>query len=217
MKNTCYILFSILILTACGNRIPLQANTSNQSLQSIIDKQNLMTIYDKELKADYKLSTSFQADKIDLVQITKNGSKTVKEDAFEYASDKALKTFFNEYFDNKFNEFSDDVMSINIEMNDLYLEKKFSTSTGATILTGNSNYSMNAIGSFEVQITYKQKDYNKEFEVAASDYNEFESFSAYSFIQKNSTEQNSLILQACFNRAIIKTDNVISNVLEVAY
>lgn len=204
MRNFFYISFLILILTACGTKIPLRTD---------IDDRILMPGDDKKLKANYELNTSFQSDEIDLLEIKKKGKKTLIEDAFEYSSNEALKTLFSKYFDNKFNELSDDVISINLEMKNLYLEKKFLTSTASTALKGYTKYSISAIGSFVIQITYKQKDYNKKFKVEASDYNESQKAGNWTTIQKDPTEQKSLILQSCFNRAIIKVDKLINNVL----
>ncbi|AFU68629.1 hypothetical protein P700755_001794 [Psychroflexus torquis ATCC 700755] len=108
-------------------------------------------------------------------------------------------------------------MDIEIELVDLLLIKRSASSIGSTLLTGNSQYNVNAVAVIHVNTTYKGKDYENEFEVNASAYNESQKIgngnSSFSITASNPMQQRAKLLESCLNKSIIQFDNFVSNVI----
>ncbi len=201
-----FFIFCALSLVSCSLRIPMQTNISNQTL---------LITDNKPIKADYNLISVIPNGPIKLVTIQRNGREYVQEKQFEYASETAFKKMFTNYFEGKYNSFEDNVINIKIKLLDLYMIQKNSTSSGMTIMTGNMKYKMVGVAEMSVDISYKGETYTKTLNIEASEYNESQNTNYGTYSKTNPTMQRSLLLQSTFNRAIIKVDNMVSQVLGV--
>lgn len=196
------ILFCILA-NACSTTIPLQTNLSDQTL---------LMAENKNIKANFVLNSEVPDGKIQQVYILKNGNRSGSKE-FDYKSETAFKQMWSSYFDNKFNNFSNDEMKITVTLKDLYLEEQSSTSIGGQLLTGNNKSNVEAAGVVNVEVEYKGETYQNEFKVSSSDYQETQSTSYGTFSKENPMEQRSTLLQNTLNRSIIQFDNFIRQVL----
>tara|TARA_R110002124_G_scaffold80533_10_gene213180 strand:+ start:21159 stop:21788 length:630 start_codon:yes stop_codon:yes gene_type:complete len=199
---TSLILFCILA-NACSTTIPLQSNLSDQTL---------LMAENKNIKADFILNSEVPDGKIQQVYIQKNGNRSGSKE-FDYKSETAFTQMWSSYFDNKFNNFSDDEMKITATLKDLYLEEQSSSSIGAQLFTGNNKSNVEAVGIINVEVEYKGETYQNEFEVSSSEYQETQSTEYGTFSKKNPMEQRSTLLQNTLNRSIIQFDNFIRQVL----
>jgi hypothetical protein len=84
----------------------------------------------------------------------KNGSSKENAQAFEYASTTAFTRLWDSCFSIKFNDYSDNKMDIEIELLDLLLIEKSASSVGSQLLTGNSNFNVDAVVVIHVYTTY---------------------------------------------------------------
>jgi major membrane immunogen (membrane-anchored lipoprotein) len=196
------LLFSILA-TACSTTIPLQTNLSDQTL---LNAEN------KNIKADFVLNSEIPDGKIQQVYYKKNGKQSGSNE-FDYKSETAFKQMWSSYFDNKFNDFSDDEMKITATLKDLYLEQQSSSSVGAQLFTGNNKSNVEAVGVVNVEVVYEGETYQDEFKVSSSEYQETQSTEYGTFSKENPMEQRSTLLQNTLNRSIIQFDNFIRQVL----
>lgn len=204
-----FILFIALILFAsCSSTIPLQANLSDQTM---------LLADNKDIKADYKLVSEVPDGDITLTSVMKNGNSKNNNQAFQYASTTAFNRLFDSYFSNKFNSYSDDVMVIKVTLINLKLVEKSATSVGSTLLTGNSQYNVDAVAKINANIKYNGNVYENEFKVVASEYNESQAVSSgdytYTVTQNNAMQQRSQLLENCLNKAIIQLENYVSSVV----
>lgn len=199
------ILFSILA-NACSTTIPLQTNLSDQTL---------LMAENKNINADYVLNSEMPDGKIQQVYFQKNGNRSGSKE-FDYKSETAFKQMWTSYFDNKFNDFSDDEMKITTTLKDLYLEEQSSTSIGGQLLTGNNKSNIEAVGVVNVVIEYKGETYQNEFKVSSSDYQETQSTNYGTFSKENPMEQRSALLQNTLNRSIIQFDNFVRQILSAS-
>lgn len=196
------VLLSILA-SACSTTIPLQTNLSDQTL---------LMAENKNIKAEYNLVSEVPDGQIQEVYYQKNGNRSGSQE-YEYKPETAFKTMWSSYFNNKFNDFSDDHMKVTATLKDLYLEQESSTSVGAQLLTGNSKSNVEAVGVVNVQIEYKGESYQNEFKVSSSEYQETQSTSYGTFSKENPMEQKSTLLQSALNRSIIQFDNFVRQIL----
>ena len=199
---TILILFSILT-TACSSSIPLQTNLSDQTL---------LNADNKNIKADVTLNSEVPNGTVKEVYYKKNGNRS-GDTEYEYKSETAYKEIWSSYFNNKFNDYADDEMKVTATLKDLYLEQHSSTSVGAQLFTGNAKSNVEAIGVVHVEVEYKGENYENEFEVSSSDYQETQSTQYGTFSKENPMDQRSTLLQGTINRSIIQFDNFVNQIL----
>jgi major membrane immunogen (membrane-anchored lipoprotein) len=207
-RTTITLIFCCILATACSTTIPLQ---------TILNSQTLLEAKNKNIKADFTLNSKVPKGKITEYFYKKNGKKSNTKD-FDYKSTTAFKKMWSSYFDNKFNDFSDDKMKINVTLNDLYLKQQMTTSTGHAILTGmfgaaDSKSNVEAVADITLIMEYKGNSYKKEFNPSTSDYQETHSTNYATFSKKNPTEQRAVLLQNVLNKSIIQYDNFVNQVL----
>jgi hypothetical protein len=171
----------------------------------------------KNIEADYNLVSNVPDGYITLRSVMMNGNSRENTQAFEYASTTAFTRLWDSYFSSKFNDYADNKMNIKIELLDLLLIEKSASSVGSQLLTGNSKFNVDAVAVIHVYTTYKGKDYENEFEVNASGYNESQNMrsgnSTYSITASNPMQQRAKLLESCLNKSIIQFDNFVSNVI----
>ena len=208
MKKILLLLLASMVLTSCSVTIPMQSNLSDQTM--LIAKN-------KDIKANYTLSSRVSDGQIVLTSVMRNGNESNNQGNLEYASETAFKRMWSTYFSSKFNEYADDEMEVLVELVDLRLRQKSGTSVGETLFTGNTKYNVEAIAVVYFSVDYNGENYNKEFEVVASDYNESQSMQSgnynYSVNQKNPTQQKSKLLENSLNKSIIQFENFVSAVI----
>jgi hypothetical protein len=198
----------VLLLTSCSSTIPLLTNLSDQTM---------LMADNKNIEADYNLVSNVPDGYITLRSVMMNGNSRENTQAFEYASTTAFTRLWDSYFSSKFNDYADNKMNIKIELLDLLLIEKSASSVGSQLLTGNSKFNVDAVAVIHVYTTYKGKDYENEFEVNASGYNESQNMrsgnSTYSITASNPMQQRAKLLESCLNKSIIQFDNFVSNVI----
>lgn len=199
---TTLILFTVLA-SACSTTIPLQANLSDQTL---------LMAENNNIKANYVLNSEVPDGTIQQAYILKNGNRSGSQE-FEYKSETAFKQMWSSYFENKFNNFSNNEMKITATLKDLYLEEQSSTSIGGQLLTGNNKSDVEAVGIVSVEVQYDGETYENEFKVSSSDYQETQSTNYGTFSKENPMEQRSTLLQNTLNRSIIQFDNFVRQIL----
>lgn len=209
MKKVYLLLIAVTFaFTSCAVKIPLQSNISDQTM---------LLAKNKNIKADYVLSSAVPNGPLALVAVQRNGKESVNEKAFEYDSELAFSKIWDSYFSSKFNAYSEEVMEVEVNLLDLYLKQVSSTSAGESLFTGNAKYNVEAVAVVEFTVNYKGKEYQNSFEVSASEYNESQSMQAggvsYTKTAENPTQQKSKLLESCFNRSIIQFENFISSVV----
>lgn len=203
MRNLITVLFLAIVATACSTTIPVQSS---------LDERTLLMADNKNINVDYNLTSDVPNGPITEVYVQKNGNQSSSK-RLEYASETAFNEIWREYFDNKFNSFSDDSMIVNVNLKYLYLEENSATSTGMTILTGNSKSNVEAISVVEVQIDYKGESYRNEFKVSSSGYQETQSTEFGTFSSTNPMQQKSELLQSSINKAVMQFDNFVQSIL----
>jgi len=209
MKKIYLLLIAVtFVSTSCSVKIPLQSNLSDQTM---------LLAKNKDIKAEYVLSSAVQNGPLAMVSVQRNGKESVNENAFEYDSEIAFAKIWDAYFSSKFNSYAEDTIEIEVSLLDLYLKQVSSTSAGESLLTGNAKYNVEAIAVLEFTVNYEGKTYKNSFEVNASEYNESQSMQAggvsYTKTAENPTRQKSKLLESCFNRSIIQFENYINSVV----
>lgn len=208
MKKIILPILATLLLTSCKVTIPMQSNLSDQTM---------LLAENKNIKANYKLKSNVADGPIVLTSVMKNGNESNNQGSLEYASQTAFNRMWDSYFSSKFNDYSDDEMEILVELVDLRLRQKSGTSVGETLFTGNTKYNVEAIAVVYFSVNYKGNNYENEYEVIASDYNESQNMQSgsynYSVNQKNPTQQKSKLLESCLNKSIIQFENFITSVI----
>ena len=129
MKKIFYFLVVAVVLTSCTVTIPLQTNISDQTM---------LLAENRNIKANYTLVSNIPDGFIPYVYVNKNGSETMYNKSYKYASESAFKKIWNSYFSSKFNTYSKDQMEIEVTLKDLKLREQVSTSIGMSLLTGNT-------------------------------------------------------------------------------
>ena len=204
MNRIIVLSFLALLLTSCSSTIPLLTNLNDQTML-IADNKNI--------EADYNLVSNVTDGYITLRSVMKNGKSKENTQAFEYASTTAFTRLWDSYFSSKFNDYSDNKMDIKIELLDLFLIEKSASSVGSQFLTGNIKFNVDAVAVIHVYTTYKGKDYENEFEVNASGYNEIQNMRSGNSTYSNPMQQRAKLLESCLNKSIIQFDNFVSNVI----
>lgn len=193
----------MIFVSACSTTIPLQSNLSDQTM---------LMADNKNIKANYTLTSEVSDGLIDEVYVQKNGTRSTTKN-LEYASETAFNNIWSSYFSNKFNDFSRDTMYINVNLMDLYLKETSSTSIGATLFTGNSKSNVEAITKVFVEVEYKGETFKNEFEVSSSGYQETQSTEFGTYSKNNPMEQKAQLLEGSLNRAIIQFENFVSQII----
>lgn len=208
MKKITLIFILSILVTSCSVTIPTQTNLSNQTM---------LLAKNKNIKANYNLSSNVADGPIALTSVMRNGNESSNQGSLEYASETAFKRMWSSYFDSKFNDYADDEMDVLVELVDLRLRQKSGTSVGETLFTGNTKYNVEAIAVVYFSVDYEGENYNKEFEVIASDYNESQTMQSgnnyYTANQTNPTQQKSKLLENCLNKSIIQFENFVTAVI----
>lgn len=208
MKKITLIFILSILVTSCSVTIPTQTNLSNQTM---------LLAKNKNIKANYNLSSNVADGPIALTSVMRNGNESSNQGSLEYASETAFKRMWSSYFDSKFNDYADDEMDVLVELVDLRLRQKSGTSVGETLFTGNTKYNVEAIAVVYFSVDYEGENYNKEFEVIASDYNESQTMQSgnnyYTANQTNPTQQKSKLLESCLNKSIIQFENFVTAVI----
>jgi len=208
MKQIFYFLVVAVVLTSCSVTIPLQTNLSDQTM---------LLAENRNIKADYTLVSNIPDGFIPYVSVLKNGSETMNNSSYKYASESAFKKIWNSYFSSKFNSYSKDQMDIEVTLKDLKLMEQAATSIGMTMLTGNTTVNVDAIATIHVLVNYHGKKYENQFEVNASDYNESQQMKSgnyyYTINQNNPTQQKSKLLESCLNKSVIQFENFLRSIM----
>ena len=209
MRNLfCFLLIAAVAITSCSVTIPLQTNLSDQTM---------LLAENRNIKANFTLVSKISDGFIPYVSVLKNGSETVNNEAYKYASESAFNKIWNSYFSSKFNAYSKDQMDIIATLKDLKLREQAATSIGMSLLTGNSKVNVEAIATIHVLVNYQGKEYENQFEINASDYNESQQMKSgnnyYVVNQNNPTQQKAKLLESCLNKSIIQFENFLRSVM----
>ena len=205
MENK-YILAFFLVLIAlgaCSTTIPLQTN---------LDNQTLLSAENKNMKANFTLTSEIPDGVIEQVYVNKSGSETRSQE-LNYQPATAFNDIWSSYFNNKFNDFSTDQMNIDAVLVDLHLKENSATSVGVQLLTGNKKSNVEAVAVVDVEVEYLGEIYETQIEVSSSEYQETQSTNYGTISKENPMEQRSLLLQSVLNRSIVQFDNFVSQVL----
>lgn len=208
MKQLTLLFVLALSVISCTTTIPLQSNLSDQTL---------LLAENKNIKAMYVIKSNIPDGFLVMTSVMKNGTVTNYNESYKYASSSAFKNIWQSYFKNKFNDFSSDVMNVEVVLKDIRLKQNAATSVGLTLLTGNAKMTNEAHAEIYVKIDYKGKVYEKSFEVSESEYNESQMMKSgnytYTVNQTNPTMQLSKLLEACLNRSIVQFENYIRTII----
>lgn len=208
MKNLLLLSITALLLVSCSATIPLQASLNDQTM---------LLADNKNIKIEYTLDSNIPNGPITVTTIQKNGNARDRNDVLEYESATAFFRIWESYFSNKFNDYSEDVMDVNVDLVDLKLIQKSATSIGATMFTGNVKFNLDALAKVHVVVNYHGEKYENEFEVIASDYNETQTYSSgnsyYTASETNIMKQRAKLLESALNKAVIQFENFVSSVI----
>ena len=208
MKKLIILVMSILLFTSCVTTIPLQTNLSDQTM---------LLAENRNIKVNYVLITEISDGYIPYVSVLKDGTETINNVSYKYASETAFNRLWGSYFASKFSSYASDQIDVKITLINLKLVEQAATSIGMTILTGNTKVNMDAIGTFHVLVNYNDKLYENKFEVIASEYNESQQMkfgnTYYTANQTNPTQQKSKLLESCLNRSIIQFENYLRSII----
>lgn len=203
MKNLFTLILLSIFVSACSTTIPMQSSLSDQTM---------LMADNKNIEANYSLTSNVPNGKITEVYVQKNGNERSSQ-RLDYASETAFNNIWSSYFSNKFNDFSDETMNVNISLNELYLKETSATSMGVTFLTGNAKSNVEAITEVYVEVDYNGEKYQNEFQVSSSDYQETQSTQYGTFSNTNPMQQKSQLLESSLNKAVIQFDNFVNSIL----
>ena len=203
-----FIALLSVVASSCVTTIPLQSNLSDQTM---------LLAENRNIKANYTLKSTIPDGFIPYVSVLKNGSETINNDLYKYASESAFKKIWSSYFSSKFNNYSKDEMDIEVTLKDLKLREQAATSIGMTMLTGNMKENVDAIATIHALVNYHGKKYEKQFKINASGYNESQQMQAggyyYTTNQNNPTQQKSKLLESCLNKSVIQFENFLRSIM----
>lgn len=203
MKTTIKLTLLFVFISGCASVIPMQSSLSDQTM--------LMAV-NKNLQANYSLSSDISNGKITTVNVQRNGTER-SDQMHEYASETAFNNIWSSYFSNKYNNFSRETLNISVNLNNLYLKNTAATSIGSSLLTGNTQYNVEAIASVYVEVEYKGEVFSNEFEVSASDYQETQQTNYGTRSNTNPMQQRAQLLEAVLNRSVVQFDNFVTSIL----
>lgn len=208
MRQLAIVLFGVVILSSCITTIPLQSNLSDQTM---------LMAENRNIKANYTLRSEIHDGHIPYVSVMKNGSETIDNTSHKYASETAFKKLWDSYIASKFNSYATDQMGIQVTLKELKLKQQAATSIGMTMLTGNTKVNVDAIAVVHVLVDYNGHQYENQFEVTASEYNESQNMQAgslyYTVNETNPTQQKSKLLESCLNKSVIYFENFLRSVM----
>lgn len=201
------IIIPIYLFSACSTLIPMQANLSDQTL---------LLAKNKNLKINYNLNSEIPDGEIKQLSFLKNGSSTASG-YFEYNSNTAFQKIWGEYFSSKYNDFSKDIVEVEVTLKDLYLRTQAGNTIGGQLLTGNVRVNNSAEGIVHVKIIINDETFENEFTVNASEYNESQTNTignyTYTSNEKNPMQQRAELLEGFLNKSIIQFDNFMESLL----
>lgn len=207
MKKPIVFLLVGASLASCSVTIPMKTNLSDQTL---------LLAENKNIKADFVISSNVPDGYIRYVSVMKNGNETVKNESYKYAIETAFRKLWDGYFSSKFNDYSDDVMVVRLILEDFELREQLTTSVGYTLFTGNMQYNVDAIAVIDATIIYHGETYHNKVSVTASDYQEAQSMqygnTYYTAYSSNPTQQKAQIIDQCLNRGVVQFENFIRQV-----
>ncbi|MFW6225634.1 MAG: hypothetical protein ACOC3V_01580 [bacterium] len=169
----------------------------------------------KNINVNYNVISNIKDGNIKYISTNMSGKSIINNEMFKYPAETGLKRMWSNYFNNKFSTFSKDTMVIKIQQLDFYIEDVSSTSVGYTVLTGNSKSSVEVHSKISVVIEYKNKIYERVFDINADDYQETQSTKYGTYSNTNPNEQKSRLIQECYNRGIIMIDSYINQIIEL--
>lgn len=211
MKKIIYFIVTAVALSSCTVTLPLQSNLSDQTM---------LLAENRNVKANYTLVSNVPDGFISYVSAQKDGTETINNKTYIYASESAFKKIWSSYFSNKFNTYSKEQMDIEITLKDLKIREQFTTSIGMIALTGTTEVNVDAIATIHVLVDYHGKKYENQFEVDASDYNKSQQrgsgYYAYTTNQTNPTQQKAMLLESCLNKSVIQFENFLRSVMLAA-
>jgi hypothetical protein len=206
--NFILIVLGAVLFSSCSVTIPMMSNLSDQTM---------LLAKNKNIKANYSLVSNVPDGAITYVSVLKNGNFSSDNNSYKYVSETAFKKIWNSYFQSKFNAYSKEQMDISVTLVDLSLRQQSATSIGATLLTGNTKYNVEAVGIFRVVVDYKGEKFENQFEVTVNDCNESQEMKVgsnyYRVNQTNPTQQKSKLLESCFNKGIIQFENYLQSIM----
>ncbi|MCX6320331.1 MAG: hypothetical protein NTX93_00780 [Bacteroidia bacterium] len=205
MKKLFIPLSVMFIMTSCAVTLPLQTNISDNVL--LMSKN-------KDIKVNYEVSSDVKDGFILYKYEYKNGTKSENNKAFKYASETGLKTIWKNYFESKFNNYSINEMNVTIKQTQFYLREQSTTGIGFTMLTGNTQSIVEAHSTIKIIVIYKDKTYQKDFDIVSNSYQELQQMQAGGFKSyQNPTAQKSQLIQDCYNKGIVLFENFITSIL----
>jgi len=195
-------------VASCTVTIPMQTGLSDQTL---------LLAENKNIKADFVVSSNIPNGFIRYVGVMKNGNETVDNSSHKYDIETAFRKLWNSYFLSKFNSYAEDEMVVRLILEDFELRNQSATSIGETMLTGNATSNVEAIAVIDATVIYHGQTYHNKVTVSSSDYQETQTTSYggtyYTSYNKNPTQQKAQIIDGCLNRGVVQFENFVRQVL----
>jgi len=208
MRKTVVLLIISATISSCTVTIPMQTSLSDQTL---------LLAENKNIKANYVVSSNVPDGFIRYVGVMKNGSETVSNESHKYAIETAFRKLWDNYFSSKFNAYAKDEMVVRLILEDFELRTVSSTSIGETMFTGNAKSNVEAIAVIDATIIYHGLTYQEKVTVSSSDYQETQAMSYgntyYTSYNTNPTQQKAQIIDECLNKGVVRFENFIRQVL----
>jgi hypothetical protein len=204
MKPSLFIAVAIL-LGSCATSLPLLTNLSDQTL--------LLT-ENRNIKADYKLTSKLSGEQIAYDAMQKNGQLNSTGRTIRYNATTAFEAIFSKWFNAKFNPYSSEVIKIYVTLEDCYLLSKANNSVAAQLFLAKENETTEeAVVVVAVNIEYKGRSYSNSFESTSSDYNSTVTTKRGTYMMKNQSQQQATLIQNAFNSGIIMVDNMLKQIM----
>jgi hypothetical protein len=208
MRKSILMLLIGASLASCTVTIPMQTTLSDQTL---------LLAENKNIKADFVISSNVPDGYVRYVSVMKNGNESVHNESYKYAIETAFRKLWNNYFLSKFNSYAEDVMVVRLILEDFELHDQSTTSVGYTLLTGNAQYSVEAIAVIDATVIYHGETYHNKVTVSSSDYQEAQSMqygnTYYTSYSSNPTQQKAQIIDQCLNKGVVQFENFVRQVL----
>lgn len=207
LKITTPIVTCLILFSSCAVTIPTQTNLSEQTL---------LLAQNRNIKADYTLSSDVPDGYINFIAVAKNGNESVSNSSYKYANETAFKSIWSSYFSNKFNEYSKESIKIEAKLLKLNLYQRNLTSGARAALLGNVKMNNEAVCEIYVKVVSGEQTYEKKIVAKVSEYNESQTSSingvTYTSNASNPTQQKAKLLEKCLNRTIIQFENYLKSV-----
>jgi len=207
MKKTIVLLLIGATFASCSVTIPMKTSLSDQTL---------LMAENKNIKADFVISSNVPDGYIRYVSVSKNGNETVKNESYKYAIESAFRKLWNSYFLSKFNNYSEDVMVVRLILEDFELREQSETSVATTLLVGYAKYDVDVIAVIDATVIYHGQTYHNKVTVSSSDYQEMQSMqygnTVYYDYSSNPTEQQAQLIDQCLNKGVVQFENFIRQI-----